>query len=102
MKNMALAGILWLLLSGPAFGAPYLVCDPQEGVVGYEIKGLGNTVTYIAQPDGSLKYDLSPLPAGTYAATIAACNVWGCGEAVPFQVAKKLPLAPAGLRIVAE
>jgi hypothetical protein len=60
MRNIALAGVLLLLLTGTAFGAPYLVSDPQEGVVGYEIKGLGNTVTYIAQADGSLKYDLAP------------------------------------------
>jgi hypothetical protein len=83
MRNMALAGALVLLLAGTAFGAPYLVSDPQEGVVGYEIKGLGNTVTYIAQADGSLKYDLATLPAGDYAATIAACNIWGCGDSVP-------------------
>ena len=93
-----------LLLSGASYAAPFLVCDPQAGVVGYEITGLNpETVTFVAQPDGSLKYDLSSVNSGTYTLTVAACNMWGCSAATaadPFT--KAVPSAPAGLRIVAD
>ena len=93
----------FMLLASTSFAAPFLVCDPQSGVVGYEITGLGEPVSYIAQPDGSLKYDLSSVNSGTYTLTVAACNMWGCSAATaadPFT--KAVPSAPAGLRIVAD
>ena len=93
-----------VLMASPAWPAPFLVCDPQAGVVGYEITGLNpETVTFVAQPDGSLKYDLSSVNSGTYTLTVAACNMWGCSAATaadPFT--KAVPSAPAGLRIVAD
>lgn len=101
MKRVLCIALL-LLIPSIAFSAPFLVCNPQEGVVGYEITGLNpETVNFIAQPDGSLKYDLAPLPNGSYGGTIAACNMWGCGPATaiaPF--VKAVPLAPAGVRLV--
>ena len=103
MKKLLLV-MAFMLLASTSFAAPFLVCDPQEGVVGYEITGLNpETVNFIAQPDGSLKYDLAPLPNGSYGGTIAACNMWGCSAATaadPFT--KAVPSAPAGLRIVAD
>jgi hypothetical protein len=99
-QTLTIAAIL--LLSTTAFAAPFLVTDPQSGVVGYEITGLGEPVSYIAQPDGSLKYDLASVDSGTYTLTVAACNVWGCSSTVPFVFNKAIPAAPAGLRIAAE
>jgi hypothetical protein len=102
MKKLILI-LAVLFLATPAFGAPFLVTDPQEGVVGYEITGLNpETVTFVAQPDGSLKYDLSSVNNGTYTLTVAACNVWGCSSTAPFSFSKQVPSAPAGLRIVAD
>ena len=92
-----------LLIVAKSNAAPFLVCDPQSGVVGYEITGLGEPVSFVAQPDGSLKYDLSSVNSGTYTLTVAACNMWGCSAATaadPFT--KAVPSAPAGLRIVAD
>ena len=92
-----------LLVVAKSNAAPFLVCDPQSGVVGYEITGLGEPVSFVAQPDGSLKYDLSSVNSGTYTLTVAACNMWGCSAATaadPFT--KAVPSAPAGLRIVAD
>ena len=103
MKKLLIV-IAVLLFATSASAAPFLVCNPQEGVVGYEITGLNpETVTFVAQPDGSLKYDLSSVNSGTYTLTVAACNMWGCSAATaadPFT--KAVPSAPAGLRIVAD
>ena len=101
MKKTLLV-IAFMLLSSAAFAAPFIVCDPQSGVVGYEITGLGEPVTFVAQPDGSLKYDLASAPNGENNIQIAACNVWGCSSTVPFVFNKAIPAAPAGLRIAAE
>lgn len=91
-----------LLIVFKANAAPFLVTDPQSGVVGYEITGLGEPVTFVAQPDGSLKYDLASVNSGTYTLTVAACNMWGCSSTAPFSFSKQVPSAPAGLRIVAD
>ena len=91
-----------LLIVAKSNAAPFLVCDPQSGVVGYEITGFGEPVTFVAQPDGSLKYDLASINNGTYTLTVAACNVWGCSSTVPFVFNKAIPAVPAGLRIEAE
>jgi hypothetical protein len=90
-----------LLIVFKANAAPFLVTDPQSGVVGYEITG-SITANFIAQPDGSLKYDLASAPNGENDIQIAACNVWGCSSTVPFVFNKAIPAAPAGLRIAAE
>ena len=91
-----------LLIVFKAQAAPFLVTDPQSGVVGYEITGLGEPVTFVAQADGSLKYDLASVNNGTYTLTVAACNMWGCSSTAPFSFSKQIPSAPAGLRIVAD
>ena len=102
MKKLILIAVI-CLLSTTSFAAPFLVCDPQSGVVGYEITGLGDKITFIAQQDGSLRYDLASIQSGTYNLTVAACNMWGSSAATaadPFT--KAVPSAPAGLRIVAD
>ena len=104
-KSMLTAAVLTafaLLVAFKAYAAPFLVCDPQAGVVGYEITGFGEPVSFVAQPDGSLKYDLASVQNGTYTLTVAACNVWGCSSTAPFSFSKQVPSAPAGLRIVAD
>ena len=101
MKKLFLV-LAIVLMASASWAAPFLVCDPQEGVIGYTLTGLTDD-TIAAQADGSLKYDLASLPNGTYEVTVAACNIWRCGEpADPFPIKKQLPVAPAGLRIVAE
>jgi len=91
-----------LLIVAKSNAAPFLVCDPQSGVVGYEITGLATPVSFVAQPDGSLKYDLASVNSGTYTLTVAACNMWGCSSTAPFGFSKQVPSAPAGFRIVAD
>ena len=91
-----------LLIVAKSNAAPFLVCDPQSGVVGYEITGLGDKITFIAQQDGSLRYDLASIQSGTYNVQVAACNVWGCSSTVPFVFTKQLPTAPVGVRLLAK
>ena len=102
MKKLMMLVVGLVFLGGTAFAAPFLVTDPQSGVVGYEITGLGEPVTFVAQADGSLKYDLASVNNGTYTLTVAACNMWGCSSTAPFGFSKQVPSAPAGLRIVAD
>lgn len=90
-----------LMVAGAAQAAPFIVCDTQEGVIGYTLTGLTEQ-TVAAQTDGSLKYDLANVPAGSYSVQVAACNVWGCGEAAPYPFVKSLPARPAGVRLVAK
>ena len=102
MKRLLVIAAI-VLMASTAWAAPFIVCDPQEGVIGYDITGLpGGTVSYIAQADGSIKYDLAAVQNGTYELTVAACNIWGCGDSVPFAFTKQLPSAPAGLRLLAK
>ena len=101
MKKLLLV-MAFMLLASTSFAAPFLVTDPQSGVVGYEITGLATPVNFVAQPDGSLKYDLASVNSGTYTLTVAACNMWGCSSTAPFGFSKQIPSAPAGLRIVAD
>ena len=101
MKKLLIV-IAVLLFATSASAAPFLVCDPQAGVVGYEITGLAAPVSFVAQPDGSLKYDLSGIASGTYNLTVAACNVWGCSSTAPFAFTKVIPTAPVGLKLTAE
>lgn len=92
--------LLVLLFAAPAWSAPFLVCDPQAGVVGYTLEGL-TTDTRAAQTDGSLKYDLEGLPNGNYTVKVVAYNVEGWPSAATnFTFTKSSPPAPAGVKIV--
>ena len=89
MKKLILA-ILILAMAIPAW-AVSLVCDPQEGVLVYRIDG---TTIIDAEADGSVKYDISSIPAGTHNGTLEAGNeyilngvpqgVWQWSDPTPF------------------
>lgn len=97
MKKLII--LLVLFLAAPAFGAPFLVTDPQGNTETYEITG-GITATQAAQPDGSLRYDLVGIAAGTYEIQIAACvGVW-CSPTTPFTFERPLVNAPVNVRLV--
>ena len=50
-----------------ALSAPFLVCDPQAGVTEYEVDVNGAVAgNIVAEPDGSLRYDLAGSSAGAY------------------------------------
>ena len=76
---------LTIFFAVKAFGSPYLVCDPQAGVSGYEVDGLGFGESTLAEADGSIRLDLAPLiNPGDYSINVRACNMWGCSADTPF------------------
>lgn len=90
-----------VLLASTVSAAPFLVCDPQEGVDSYNIYRDGELVgsDVPAQPDGSLRLDVAPY-RGAAEWTATATNVWGDSEpSNPYQ-SPAATSSPAGLRIV--
>lgn len=98
-----LAIFLFLILPVFVFASPFLVCDPQTGVVKYKITGATFIpITVPAQPDGSLKVDVAQAPVGTTTIQVQACNGWEeCSTTVPFDLERPpVPLSSKGLQIV--
>lgn len=93
--------VLMLLFTTPAVAAPYLVCDPQAGVVDYQVDGASWVTARVpAEADGSIKLDVSPAPVGSTPLQVRACNQWACSEATPFDLARPSGLStPAGVRL---
>jgi len=104
MKKLLLAMVV-LLFAAPAYGGPFLVCDPQEGVTSYLVTGPAWVPTEMvpAQPDGSLKMDVAAATVGVNSLNVSACNVdpiWGevCSLHTPFSFTRPgLPSTPANL-----
>ena len=94
MKSLLIAALV-LLFAATAHATPYLVCDPQEGVTGYEIVDNGNpAITIDAQADGSLRYDLAEIAKGEHSYAVKACSMWGCSESSGIVIIKTVPVAP--------
>ena len=53
--------LLIVLFASYGYAEPFFVCDPQDGVDGYivDFPAIPLTMSLIAQPDGSLNYDLA-------------------------------------------
>ena len=96
--------IIGLLLSNTlVFAAPFLVCDPQEGVATYNVYQDGAEIAteVPAQPDGSLKYDLVAITPGAYEFNAKACDVWGCSDLSANPTQSPAPSQPpTGLKMV--
>jgi hypothetical protein len=106
-----LIGFLLALLVVPAVSysaGPYLVFDAQTGVTSYKVTGPAwvPTTPVAAQPDGSLKMDVSAATIGTSNLTVQGCwtdAIWGeqCSSTVPFTFTRPgKPLAPTGGKLV--
>jgi len=94
MKKIAIIFIA-LLFAVSAHATPFLVCDPQEGVTGYEIMDNGTALSAVdAQADGSLRYDLADIAKGEHSYSVKACNMWGRSEASGIVIIKTVPQAP--------
>jgi len=92
-----------LFIATSAFAQPYLVCDPQAGVVRYEIANLGllSSTTIPAQTDGSIKYDIATLAVGTYTIAVRACNdLWGCSVPANFTFSRPAVAAPVNIKLL--
>jgi len=106
--------ILWLsvvliaVLVGVSisYASPFLVCDPQTDVTLYKLTGPAWVPASVpAQPDGSIRMDVSAALTGSNSLTVAACNndpIWGelCSPFVPFSFTRPSVAAPpANIRL---
>lgn len=101
MKRIFLAFVLVLLISIPAF-AWSLICDPQVGVLTYDIEANGTIVEtgYVAEANGSVLYNIDHLTPGqtTFRLRAYDSSGWGSGWSDPFDATK--PVKPGSARIV--
>ena len=82
----------------------FLVCDPQLGVVSYklELNGVADTVSYLAEPDGSAKINIDGYSPGNYTFRLKAVGQgeWPSDWSDPFDATK--PLKSGTVRIINE
>ncbi|MCK5602240.1 hypothetical protein KAR91_10235 [Candidatus Pacearchaeota archaeon] len=109
MKELLFVLVFALAFSVSAvFAAPFLVCDPQAGVISYELEINGTLAAGLsAEPDGSIRYNLVGLADGPYEIRARGRNVWDWSEwshpaDAPLSGTKALPQAPTGLRVSLE
>lgn len=106
MKKLLLI-VAFLLIPALGLASPFLVCGPQAGITTYKLTGPAWVpVTVPAQPDGSIKMDLTVATVGANSLTVAACivdPVWGerCSETVPFVFERpSVPGIPIGVKLI--
>ena len=104
MKTIAFItgfALMALLLPVLAFGAPFLVCDPNPGATGIilEVNGV-EMPEFTAEADGSLKQDLAGYEVGDFTVRAKAnFDSWGWSEySVPFNFTKPALQSPLNLR----
>lgn len=105
-----ITALLIACLAVTVYASPFIVCDPQAGVTSYTITGWTptgfGTFQHVAEPNGSVKLNISDVPTGTNNMTFAACKndlVWGvlCSEAIPFTFTRpSAPGIPAGIGLI--
>jgi len=95
--------VLVLLAALPAFAAPFLVCDPQDGVTRYDVEIDGAIVNVPAEADGSLRYDCAKLSRGpVYTFRARGANVWEVSDwCAPLESDSRIPASP-NLKLVSE
>jgi len=102
MKKSILIIIAVFLVPVIAVAAPFLICDPQAGVEFYEVfkDDLLMSADILAEPDGSLRYDLQGTTPGVYQFSAKACSEpWGCSTVSDPYESPAPALRPTGLRL---
>ena len=102
MKRIILVTLFLLIVASGAIAAPFIISDAQTGVQYYKVTGPAWVVSPVtAQPDGSVRMDVSSSTVGVNSLTFAACKgdaIWGeaCSTFVPFSFTRPaLPIAPS-------
>ena len=102
MKKMILFIVVALaFMVGTAFASPFLVCDPQAGVVTYDVEMDSVLIAedHPAEADGSIRYDMAGTTDGEHTVRIKAENVWGEAWSDPFVFTKTAPLPPQLIKL---
>ena len=95
--------LLTLLLiatsSSLAFAAPFVVCDPQDGVMAYVLEFDGKEYEGEALPDGSAKFDIGYTETGPHKVRLKAVNVFGDWSewSDPFDFQRDIITKPSGI-----
>jgi hypothetical protein len=128
MKKLIAVLIVLMALAvftSPVGAAPFLVCDPQEGVTHYKLTGpawmpttatwqpgwVQNNKLFMTDPGGTrtpvhVIIDVSAALLGITNTTLAACGTtpeWGeqCSSTVPFSFTRPAPPLPStGVKLV--
>ena len=106
MKKLILIAML-LLIPTLVFASPFLVCDPQTGIVFYKLTGPAWVPTVVtAQADGSIKMDVAAAAIGITSLTVSACTTspsWPderCSITVPFTFTRPAnPVGPLNIKL---
>lgn len=102
MKTLILI-LIMLLFPVFCLAAPFLICDPQAGVVSYNLDVDERPVNNIpAQPDGSIYYDLASMLSGPHVFKAQAIGEggWPSDWSDPFDTTK--PETPLNFRVSLE
>ena len=106
MKRLLYLVLTFFLLGGVGICSPFLVCGPvdADSVTHYLVKVDGGSATIVpafGNPDGTvmIHYDLGTFSNGVHHLEIAAANVWGRSEYVPFDFNKVVPNIPGGFEL---
>lgn len=87
-----------LLMASQVQAAPFLVCDPQEGVMEYYIER-GERKIVAPAVNTALRYDLAQWPDGVHDIKVRAANMWDVSEPAEFRFTKGSPNMPTNIRI---
>ncbi len=107
MKKIMLLILLLVFLPIIAWAKPFLVCDAQTNVDDYILYQVAGTTCTPTDITGKTKiitpyplhYDLEGLSSGVFHFCIAAENIWGQSNLVPFGSTKVAPGDPANTRL---
>ena len=107
MKKLFLAVLCSAVLCvSLAVAGPFLVCDPQKNVTSYIVVLDGEAQEVVAQDMGDnttrLHFDLAEVSEGSHNATVAAKNIWGESEPVPFFFESAVPGSACVLGLTAQ
>ena len=94
MKKLVILAVLFMSIVFVTYAsaATYLACDPQTGVLSYEVEVDGITVdsNYQAEPDGSILYQVDSLSNGAHTFRLKAIGQggWPSDWSLPFSATK--------------
>jgi len=100
MKKLFLA-LLFIMFTAGMASAAFLITDPMEGVVQYDVDVDGVIVENVAaESDGSLRFDVNALAVGAHIFKVKPEGIggWPADWSAPLDATK--PQTSTGLRIV--
>ncbi len=102
IKKLLITIAAIVLLPAFVWASPFLVCDPQGGIIGYDVEINGTIVAtnVVPEANGSIRYDLAGQTPGPYTFRLKAMGEgdYPSDWSLPFDATK--PGNPGNARIV--